>query len=219
VIQGLATESLADDPAHALLFDRVITARMMHAPYIVVGGLFGMISLGLLAMENENHSPYHDYPSVLGPAVGFSLLATGIFAAIDGDRAVEQLGGRESYIHGPPGGLTTGAGLLLMGMGCGILTSFTPFSSFEWEFGDTNSPIPVSVATGLACIASGAVLAAAGARHWQASGWTRDGGWDGTMAIARRALVRHPRPVTIAGVTPLVDPHTETTGLALLGRF
>lgn len=207
ILQGIAGDGMVDDPANLRLWERAIVARALFAPCIVVGGVLGMVGLAQGAYESQWRSL--DYPSYLLPMFGFSVFGMGLGIAADGDAALLEMGGRESSLTAPPGAILLGAGVVAAAIGTGILTSFTVIGAPIFS-GEVPNPPAIAAMCGTVYIIGGITCIIAGdsrQRRYRA-------GWPGLARLQPRKSLLH-----IDGMAPTFDALTETTGMAIVGRF
>lgn len=204
--QLAAGSSSVTNPAHLAAYNRAEAGRVLALPYMLTGGLLGGIGLASAVTLGVN-MVYNDFPAYMLPAVGFAIFGTGLAFAIDGDNAHRELWGKEDVGEDLPGSILLGGGVLCLSMGTGILAALTPIMRFQsYGTGNELAPVMVSSLTGVAYMAGGIAMLAAGASR---------------MAVARSGQVAVPQAsrVRIDGFSPIYDPYTQTTGVALQGRF
>ncbi len=204
--QLAAGNSAVSNPAHLGAWGRAEAGKALALPYLLTGGLIGGIGLASAVTMGVN-LVYNDAPSYILPALGFAVFGTGLVLTIDGDNAYRELWGKEDVGDELPGTMLLGGGVLCLSMGTGILAALTPLMRVQsYGTGNELAPVMVSSITGVAYMAGGIALLAAGASR---------------MAVARSGQTTSPQTsrVRIDGFSPIYDPYSETTAVVLQGRF
>ncbi len=205
-VQMATGDSAVDDPLLLPAFQRAQAGQALAIPYLLTGGLAGggtLIAASLGWMYDNNAT----VPSFVTPILGLGVFGAGIFLAVDGDNALQEVWGKEA-VDLRPGSLLIGGGVTCLAMGTGFLAGVTPVMRLStFNSGNEVGPVLVSAITGVGYMVTGIVMVATGAAR-QSESYSTD-------AVASR---RDPR-VRLDGFGPTYDPTSGTTGFALSGRW